>query len=265
MNILHISDIHFRKTYLPKNTDYLEMLAKMQSPLTHLEECLTEVLAKHRIDVLIISGDLTEDGEVEDYYFLKQWLLNIVGSIPIIVTLGNHDIKSNFREGWCAELPSEDFFNDVMHFPDVSIIAFDNSYFGYPNGIVDSKQFEWLKNQLIDAKGRPIIFVTHHHLLPTQITMPEWPGSKQLIQLLQSHNIKCILNGHTHHPFISEIQGIPYYTVSGMSFIGEDDGDGFVRFEEAYGYNLYRFSDEKITEQSSRNVKPGKLLKMIKM
>ena len=37
---------------------------------------------------------------VEDYRYLKEQLRRLPGDVEMIVTLGNHDIKSNFHIGW---------------------------------------------------------------------------------------------------------------------------------------------------------------------
>lgn len=69
MDILHLSDIHFRRNYEKTKDGYKGMLTKMENPLIRLESSLTSLLKIKKIDLVIISGDLTEDGEPEDYAF----------------------------------------------------------------------------------------------------------------------------------------------------------------------------------------------------
>ena len=241
MNVLHISDIHFRESYLPCEEGYQGMLAAMQNPLIPLEECIQDAKARAAIDLVVISGDLTEDGAPADYASLKQYLEKAFGSVPIVVTLGNHDIKRHFRQGWqgkSVETASDTPFNQVYETETLAIVTFDNSCYGYADGIVDERQFEWLQATLAQLKEKKIVFVTHHH---------------------------CILSGHTHHAFTGTIAGIPYYTVASMSFVGEDEGDGMVRFEERYGYNLYRFEEGALVHQSSENYRPNRVLMRVNM
>ncbi|WP_291290978.1 metallophosphoesterase [Enterococcus sp.] len=265
MNLLHISDIHFRRQYPDCQEGYQGMLAAMQNPLIPLEECIRHAQQRGNIDLVVISGDLTEDGEVEDYRFLKEWLHERLGEVEMIVTLGNHDIKSHFRLGWCSTAASELPYNQVKRYSDMAIVSFDNSCYGASDGVVDEAQFQWLQQTLAELKELPIIFVTHHHLLAQQSSTPVWPGAERLLDLLASYNIRCILNGHTHHAFTGKVQGIPYYTVASMSFVGEDEGQGIVRFEERYGYNLYRFEEGKLIHQTSENYLPNRLLKVLDM
>ena len=94
--------------------------------------------------------------------------------------------------------------------------------------------------------------MTHHHLLPHQKYDTGVARYGSVCRTwCPSHNIRRILNGHTQSFFTGEIQGILYYTVASMSFVGEDEGQGIVRFEERYGYNLYRFESGRLIHQTS--------------
>lgn len=157
MNVLHISDIHFRESYLPCEEGYQGMLAAMQNPLIPLEECIQDAKARAAIDLVVISGDLTEDGAPADYASLKQYLEKAFGSVPIVVTLGNHDIKRHFRQGWqgkSVETASDTPFNQVYETETLAIVTFDNSCYGYADGIVDERQFEWLQATLAQLKEK---------------------------------------------------------------------------------------------------------------
>lgn len=265
MNLLHISDIHFRREYEVVQEGYKGMLAKMENPLIQLEQCLQKAKQQEVIDLVIISGDLTEDGEVEDYRFLKEWLRSALGDTDIIVTLGNHDIKENFRVGWCEERASDFPYNQVITYPDFTIVSFDNSSYGKDDGVVSEQQFRWLEETLVKLTDEPIILVTHHHLLSQQSSIPRWPGTERFLTLIDSSNILCILNGHTHHSFISSVNGIPYFTAASMSFAGDDLGDGVVSFENRYGYNLYCFEQGKMIRQISETNFSKHVLKIVDM
>ncbi len=49
------------------------MLAKMQKVPYSVGEVPHQLQERTTLDLVIISGDLTEDGEVEDYRYLKNW------------------------------------------------------------------------------------------------------------------------------------------------------------------------------------------------
>ena len=262
MKILHISDIHFRQDYGEFETGYKGMISKMDNPLIHLKTCLEQV---EPYDLLLISGDLTEDGTVEDYSFLKNWLKKETENVPMIVTLGNHDIKEHFYEGWLNEKPSQKPYNLVTAFEDFYLVSFDTSVYGVADGTLSDNQFNWLEEQLKSLNDKPIILMTHHHLLNNQSSTKALPESNRLIKMIKKYPVLALLNGHTHHVFTGDIFGIQYYTVSGMSFIGEDEGEGIVRFDQRHGFNLYEIENKKIIQQSSENFITGKTIARVNM
>lgn len=265
MNILHISDIHFRKVYEhgEDGEGYKEMLCCMQSPLIPLDYCFKKVLKKEKIDLLIISGDLTDDGEKTDYKFLKKYMKSISKGTKMIVTLGNHDNKANFRAGWLGEKELECPYNQVFDFEDLCVISFDSSLYNDPNGKIGKEQLAWLRKAFEEIGSKPVIIVTHHHLLKNQSSLPPADGSEDFMEVIRNKNVICILTGHTHHPYMGIASGKPYFTAASMSFCGEDEENGAVRFEEKYGYNLYQLDNGKIKEQIINTFITGKILKTI--
>lgn len=110
-----------------------------------------------------------------------------------------------------------------------------------------------------------MIFITHHHLLENQSTMYCAVDADLLLEQIQNTNTIAILNGHTHHHYMGTVGKKPYFTADGMSFCGEDEEGGLVRFEERYGYSLYQITDGKITKQEVETFITGKVLDIIKM
>ncbi len=265
MKILHLTDIHFCLTYEPCDFGYKGMMSEMENPLIYLKNCLNHVLSKTKLDLVLISGDLTEDGSPEDYRFLKMWLENELGEVPIVVTLGNHDIKTHFRQGWLEEEGTDLPYNVVKNFTDFVVISLDNAVYGLSDGHLAESQFQWLESQLKGLDGKPIFLMTHHHLIENQSSVGHLPESKRLLYLIKNYSVTCVLNGHTHHAYTADIEGIQYYTGMGMSFVGEDEGAGFVRFDQRYGYNLYHVDQGKIIRQTTENFIPHKVIDRVNM
>lgn len=264
MNILHISDIHFRRSYEACGDGYKGMLFCMQSPLIPLDYCIKKVQENEKIDLLIISGDLTEDGDAEDYAYLKNHLERLIGETKMIVTLGNHDNKANFRKGWLKEKEEERSYNQIFYFEDLCVISFDSSIQGEPDGKIGKEQLAWMKEAFEKSNDSSIILVTHHHLLENQSTTPPVPGAEDILKVIGEQKILCILNGHTHHPYAGMAAGTPYFTAGSLSFCGETEENGAVRFEEKYGYNFYQINDGEIMEEKIITFMTNKTIKTIK-
>lgn len=265
MNILHISDIHFRLSYEQHDRGYEGMISKMDNPLIQLKTSLEHAKLNHSIDLLLISGDLTEDGTKEDYTFLKAWLKKELPDTQVIVTLGNHDIKKNFREGWLEIEGTGEYYNEVFEFDEFCLITFDSSVYGEADGHMSDNQFLWLEEQLSNYQTKPIFLMTHHHLFETQSSTLPLPQSNKLLNVISRYKVNCFLNGHTHHVYTRDIKGIQYFTAGGMSFVGEDEGEGIVRFDQRFGYNFYQVNKGVITHQTTENFVIGKVIDRVNM
>ena len=60
MRILQLSDIHYRTHYTNDNA-YERLLAKLESPLKHLELCLQDALQHGKYDCLCLTGDICDN------------------------------------------------------------------------------------------------------------------------------------------------------------------------------------------------------------
>lgn len=294
MYILHLSDIHYREGLgsregeggrcmtgkcspikpggqFPAPEGYQNMLSAMQNPLIFLDECLNRVAEnREKINLIVITGDLTEDGTAEDYRCLKRHIQMKTGDIPVVVTLGNHDNKKSFREGWlgretaggsgshdaCNSAP----YHAVERVEGTVVISFDTSLQGVSDGCLDEERLDWLRSALEEAGNRPSILVTHHHLLPEQGQIPPLPGGKRLLSLIENSGVLCIFCGHTHHHYSGLAAGRPYYIADSLSFCGDDIGGGHVRFQEKYGYNIYRMEEGMVRMCRSETFANGRIL-----
>ena len=92
MLILHLSDIHFRKSEV----------SSAQDPNVHLRnELVRDVVAQCRVlgppDVIIVGGDVAFAGDPEEFAFASDWLRQLCsecgGSLQsVFVCPGNHDV-----------------------------------------------------------------------------------------------------------------------------------------------------------------------------
>ncbi|MDD2958337.1 MAG: metallophosphoesterase [Lachnospiraceae bacterium] len=260
MNVLHISDIHFRRQY-EQGDNYKNILCTMQNPLLSLEICLLHMKKMKRTpDLIIITGDLTDDGEAEDYKMLRLFFQEKIPDIPIVVTMGNHDNKAGFRKGWLGCEPSrEDYFADFS-IQGIRVLSFDSAKQGNPNGRITQIQMKWLKDRLKEEQHQPVILVTHHHLIDDHEGIPAVSYPKEFAKMIRDSNIFCILCGHTHHMFSGFFEDQLYYTSDGMSFYGEDLEQGRVRFKEKFGYNFYQIEEKHVVHFSSETFFTGRTL-----
>lgn len=258
MNILHISDIHFRREYPHAESGYPSIFNTMTNPTSMLSECIDRARATHELDLVVITGDLTENGDAEDYVVLKACLDQKLAGTPYVITPGNHDTKSEFWRGWLGVEGCEARYSYVFDADELAVVSLDSSD-GTANGSIDEDQVRWLRCALDDLGDKPALLITHHHFFDEQGVVPPVPRAEGFDEALTHGNVMGILNGHTHHTFTAEYRGIPYFTANSLSFAGIDQQGG-VRFEEMYGYNLYEVEGGEFVYQRIETFSPRKVL-----
>jgi len=96
MKILHISDIHYKKKHQPVETGYLSVFNSITSPILNLEKGLKKINLD-QISIILICGDLTEEGSIEDYVQLKVYLDEMFEMVPYVVTANSGRTVRPFR------------------------------------------------------------------------------------------------------------------------------------------------------------------------
>lgn len=202
------SDIHYLSKEL---TDYGEAFNKFKSSgdgkqidyITEIFDTFSEEVISNKPDFLVISGDLTLNGEKKSHEEISSKLRNIKDSgIPIYVIPGNHDINNP----WAREFNNEkqiktdyiskddflNFYNDFGYKDAISrdkyslsylaapsnkiwlLMIDDNNYnnnisLKYPesNGFISKNTLNWINScgKLAKEKGAKIIAVSHHNVI----------------------------------------------------------------------------------------------------
>lgn len=257
MQILHISDIHFRVQYEAAQDGYAAVLYRMTNPLKLLDRCLDRAFSEHPgIGLVMITGDLCDDGKAEDYEALRAYLDRNLRGVQMVVTVGNHDRKDAFRRGWLGVTPKDDREGNLAynaHFSggELDVLSLDSAVFGESDGRFVDGQAQWLAGELEQIGDKPSLLMTHHHLLDAHEGIRAVACPEEIAQLVKESRITAVMAGHTHHCFAGRWQDRPYYTSDGMSFYGID-GMGSVRFVEKYGYNYYETTQGMVTESEQR-------------
>jgi len=101
LSVMVMSDSHIlARKYIADTEDFWNAMAKETKSFQYSEaivEAQLEQVRKNKPDVLLLSGDLTKDGEYEDHVILAKKLKALKKDLPnlkIYVTNGNHDINN---------------------------------------------------------------------------------------------------------------------------------------------------------------------------
>ena len=264
ISVLHISDTHFLRFYEARGgagvvgaSAYDRMLWAMGDVTGGLREALARGCAGG-VDLVVFTGDLTDDGDVDDYRALRATFDEALAdagaaSVPVLVTPGNHDHVDALRAGWFGAASSAQTAGRVQAATDaplapqvalvggVAFVTFDSTRFGYADGYVDEGRIAQFDAALAALPaGTPVVLATHHHLDAGQFATPAVACPDAFWDCLAAHGVRTLLTGHTHHQAHGVVHGIPYYTADGLSFQGDNlHGRAGVGFTRAWGFNRY--------------------------
>ncbi|MEM6713360.1 MAG: phosphodiesterase, partial [Pseudomonadota bacterium] len=163
-------------------------------------------------DVVILSGDVTENGTAVEYENCRKLLSSI--EQPLIVIPGNHDEREAFRR--C--------FSDMAYMPQagpihfaisdlgpVRIVGLDVTAPGAHHGELTDSAIDWLASCLAEQPDRPTLLMLHQP--PFRSGIPYLDryrcfGEERLETLLLSYrNVELILCGHVHRFMVRRFAG----------------------------------------------------------
>lgn len=168
-------------------------------------------------DFCILAGDLADRGEASAYRRLQAIIDRI--SIPVFITLGNHDDRPTFFDIFGRDQAAETGKVDkVIDIKGYRIILLDSSEPGRVDGVLTESQIDWLRARLHEARNQPVIVVLHHnanalHIRTDDIRLLD---ADPFIETLATHpDIRQVIAGHVHITSTATYRGIPFTTLAG--------------------------------------------------
>jgi Icc protein len=179
----------------------------------HLERAVAHLnrLAP-RPDVVLITGDLVEHGEPEEYARLRGLLDPL--SMPCYVIPGNHDSREHLARAFADRgyLPQGGGFLHYTVEPwPVRLVGLDTLVPGAPGGHLCSQRLDWLDARLAEAPGRPTVVFMHHPPFVTGLVAMDsmgLEGRDELAEVIRRHpQVERVLCGHVHRPMTRRFAG----------------------------------------------------------
>lgn len=211
MKLIQFSDIHL--TIPPKTLYQCDPNANFAAGLAHC-------LERHGdADALVISGDLTEHGEVETYQRLRALLDDL--PMPVALTIGNHDLRENFAKVFPEHLDPAGFAQSVFALPEGTGIVIDTLQSGAHHGMLCETRLAWLSDALANAKP-PVFLFMHHHPLPVHLADIDrvmLGNADAFGDMIAAHRIRIahIFFGHIHLPTCGSVRGVPASATRGAN------------------------------------------------
>lgn len=163
-------------------------------------------------DLLLITGDLVDRGDVDSYSRLKRALAAC--NVPVRMCLGNHDVRGNFRAVFPHVPTADGFVQYEIDTPALRFLVLDTLEEGRHGGAFCEVRAQWLSDRLAEAPSRPTVIVLHHPPIDTGIgwmtTEPGEPWVRRLDEAMRGHEqIVGMMAGHIHRAIVTGWKGRP--------------------------------------------------------
>ncbi|WP_333824986.1 phosphodiesterase [Pinisolibacter sp.] len=204
MILAHLTDLHIRPTGLPayRVAETNKLFARAIDALLALEP---------RPDAVVITGDLTDCGLVEEYEVLAAQLARL--PMPVHLVLGNHDRREAFHAVFGeAEGAAPGFTGFDVAVAGVRVIGIDTVVPGASFGMLCDARLDDLEARLAARPEVPTLVAMHHPPAACGIGHMDrialMDGAERLAEIIARHpNVERMLAGHHHRPIQSRFAG----------------------------------------------------------
>jgi 3',5'-cyclic AMP phosphodiesterase CpdA len=166
-------------------------------------------------DVIVITGDLTDNGLINQYRDAKK-RLGMLRCKNVVTASGNHDYRST---GYLL-------FKNAFGFR--RIVKVDNTVFivmgtarpERDEGEIGHRQVVWLQKTLRRYKRKRTVIVMHHHLVQVPDTGPDTIpiiDAGDTLRALIKSEADLVLGGHRHRPWMWNVQNLPILHAGSVS------------------------------------------------
>ncbi|MEV6657848.1 metallophosphoesterase [Nocardia fluminea] len=210
LTIVQITDTHLRPE--GELLHGVDTAANLTAVLDRLREF------GQRVDVLIFSGDLSDNGSPEAYRRLRAAVEPVAAELgaEVVYAMGNHDERTAFgiellgRDTVDPDLPHD----QCVEIAGVRIIVLDSTTPFQHDGKLEPEQLAWLADELRTPAPHGTVLVVHHPPLRSPLATLDFlrlKDAEQLAEVVAGTDVRMILCGHNHLTGASALAGIPVW------------------------------------------------------
>ena len=215
VKIAIISDLHVMAPSLLVNDgsaleEYLNRDRKMLRESPEILNTLVEEILSLKPHLVLVTGDLTKDGERVSHELVASQLQRLVDAgIQVLVVPGNHDINNpdaKVYDGDSATPADTITRREFAAIYNTFVSRGDAVDHCKTSGMLDARTQQWLVEQATRAKssGRHVIAMMHHHLVPhfhmeDTLAAPYMVDEAgQMCRRLIDAGVHVVFTGHLH-------------------------------------------------------------------
>ncbi|MFZ6990253.1 metallophosphoesterase [Curtobacterium sp. RRHDQ66] len=247
LRVLHLSDTHLTGDGAP-HQGTVDTAAALDALLERLD-------IVEGVGLVVVSGDVSEDGSPESYAALLEraggWAER--HGAALVTVPGNHDQREGFRrvlanghvlgEGGRPLMHTMEYHPPTVPVFGQSLVAgrrivtVDTSVPGAGYGELSEESLTRLRTALAEESGAPYgsVVVLHHPPLPAPTALHEalrLQNPDALADVLRGTDVRVVLAGHYHHHFAGNVGGVPVLVAPGVA--NDTDVIGAYGEESAY-------------------------------
>lgn len=297
LRIMVATDLHYIS---PRVTDFGALFmrtvvngdGKLSERSGEIVDGLIRTALKERPDALVLSGDLTFNGERKSLEDLTEKLRAVQeAGIPVLVLPGNHDVGYLFAYRYAGEtayyaqnITQSAFAELCAEFGYESALSRDEGSFSYvyelaedfrllfldantavDRGKLSQETLAWAKEQLEAARaaGAAVISVSHQNVLRQSERLYKGyviGNSRETAQLLREYGVSVHLSGHSHIQHSASVDGLTDYCTGCLSLaplryaMVEIDEERQIRYRPQSLGILQREAEERFTANVRRQL-----------
>ena len=204
-----------------------------------LQRVIERVLDEQpKIDLLLASGDLSQDGSLASYQRFRQLTAQIPA--PARWFPGNHDDVTAMQAA-CA---GSEVVQSIIDLGNWLIVLLDTSIVGAVPGFLAADQLELLARALREAGSRHVLIALHHHPVSIGCRWMEPIGLRnadELFAVLDAYpQVRAVLWGHIHQEFDQLRNGVRLLASPSTCVQFAPGSEEFQVDQEAPGYRWLR-------------------------
>jgi 3',5'-cyclic AMP phosphodiesterase CpdA len=208
---------------------------------------LLDELNRAEYDVIVVSGDMTQRGRVDQFQAAAMWLDQLTA--PVLIVPGNHDVplydiytrflhpRDRYLAHICDDLEPTYFDSELAICGIDTTKTFTTKY-----GRITDEQVAHIATKLANLGDRWKIVVAHHpFIVPAGQESERVDGADMALPVFESAGVDMILTGHLHT----------------LSIAGRDEGHRMLAVQagtcmstrtrgEAQSYNRLRFDGDGV-------------------
>ncbi len=200
MLIAQITDFHVGRV-IETTAGSIDLYQRLLEVVEHINRLET------RPDLVVVTGDISNHGNLEDYARTKIALDSL--QMPYLIVPGNHDHRQRVRDVFDEHRylhNGSEFLHYCIEDQPVRLVALDTLNPGHHTGKLCDERLDWLTQTLAAQPERPTLVFMHHP--PAAVQYPymdamNCENGDRMAEIISANpQVQAVCCGHVHRDAI---------------------------------------------------------------